>query len=465
MKHILVVTGHAPAVEQFQMAFTRRSVWHAENFNAAKVMLSRKRPDLIFVDVDDQGLCAGSAHYREVIQGFKAQYPALEIVVMVSKKNVRTAVSAIKAGASNYITYPLEEDEIKLAAEWIREQAIVRSEITYLRGKFWHADAQELVTTLNPTMQQVYEMIRTVAPTRTNVLLYGETGTGKGVLANLIHRHSNRENGRFISVHCGAIPDTLLESELFGHEKGAFTGAVSRKLGKFEIANKGTIFLDEIGTITPSAQIKFLQVLQDGTFSRIGGEDALQTDARVIVATNSDLKKMSEEGLFRKDLYYRLNVFTIVIPPLRERTEDMDLLIGLFLRRLNAEMQKQIESVHPEVLEAMQQYDWPGNIRELENLMERAYILEKSSVLTPDGFPPELFGERKKVSCIPVDAGISLSEGRKKVVHDFEKQYVAGLMARHNGKINQSAEAAGITPRQLHKLMVKYRIRKEDYKN
>ena len=219
--------------------------------------------------------------------------------------------------------------------ESINESLLLQSELDYLRDRFWQADSLEIVQTRCPGMKTVFDKIRSVAPTKSTVMLTGETGTGKGVMANLIHKHSNRSEAQFISVHCGAIPDTLLESELFGHEKGAFTGAVRRKLGKFEIAKGGTIFLDEIGTVTPSAQIKLLQILQDGTFQRVGGEETLEANVRVIAATNTDLKRMCDDGLFRKDLYYRLNVFPIEIPPLRERMEDIPHFVDVFLRKMN----------------------------------------------------------------------------------------------------------------------------------
>jgi transcriptional regulator with GAF, ATPase, and Fis domain len=265
-------------------------------------------------------------------------------------------------------------------------------------------------------------------------------------------------------VHCGAIPDTLLESELFGHEKGAFTGAVRRKLGKFEISEGGTIFLDEVGTITPSAQIKLLQVLQDGTFSRVGGEETLITDARIIAATNADLMQMSKDGNFRKDLYYRLNVFPIEIPPLRDRIEDLSFFIDVILKKLNQSYQKNIHDIHPMVLKALKASSWPGSIRELENLIERAYILENTAVLTPESFPSELFGEKIPAAVLPMESQQTIANARQKVVEDFERQYLKDLIARNKGGIKKSAEEAGITTRQLHKLMSKYGIRKEEYK-
>jgi transcriptional regulator with GAF, ATPase, and Fis domain len=321
-----------------------------------------------------------------------------------------------------------------------------------------------MVHTDNAAVKEVFKKLRSVAPTKTTVLLSGETGTGKGVLAKLIHRYSNREHAQFICLHCGAVPDTLLESELFGHEKGAFTGALKKKLGKFEIARNGTLFLDEIGTITPSAQVKLLQVLQDGTFSPVGAEKIISTNARIITATNSDLKKMTEDGDFRKDLYYRLNVFPIEIPPLRKRKEDIPLLIQFFLKKLGKDLQKNINDIHPQAKEALKKYSWPGNIRELENLLERAYILETSDMLTPESFPAELFEKEASSAVLSMDTDVSLSEARRKAVLGFERQYLKELMLRNKGKINQSAQEANISTRQLHKLMLKYGIRKEDFK-
>ena len=283
--------------------------------------------------------------------------------------------------------------------------------------------------------------------------------------AILIHFHGTRSYDPFVILHCGAIPDTLLESELFGHEKGAFTGAVKMKRGKFELAQNGTIFLDEIGTITPAAQIKLLQVLQDGTFSRVGGEIELKTDARIIAATNSNLVGISEKGEFRKDLFYRLNVFPIELPPLKERREDIPLLIDQLLKNLNAKHGKSLNGVHPQAIAALQGYHWPGNIRELENLMERAYILETSHVLTPENFPAELFESDITAALLPIDTDIPLSEARQIAVDDFERQYLKELFSRTKGRVNLAAKEAGISTRQLNKLMVKHGIRKEVFKN
>jgi DNA-binding NtrC family response regulator len=425
-------------------------------------MLRTKRFDYLFIDLDI--LQESKSGEGDGLQAFWEVNPTIEIIVMAPQDMIRKAVMAVKAGASNYLTYPLSRDEVRFVIDSIDETILIQSELDYLRDKFWQADSLEIVQTRSKAMMAVFDKIRSVAPTKSTVLLIGETGTGKGVLANLIHKHSNRRDAQFISVHCGAIPDTLLESELFGHEKGAFTGAVKRKLGRFEIAKGGTIFLDEIATITPSAQIKLLQILQDGTFQRVGGEETFDANVRVIAATNTDLKKMCDEGQFRKDLYYRLNVFPIEVPPLRKRKEDIPHFVDVFLRRMGKFNPKGIRHVQPVVIEAFLKYPWPGNIRELENLIERAYILEPSSVLSPESFPGELLETDEAPSSAPPDASMTLAEARREGLKEIEKGYIQEQLNRHRGKIKDSAKAAGITTRQLHKLMKRYGIRKEEFK-
>lgn len=437
---------------------------NARNEKEALEELKKRRFDFLFADVGILFSFHDKNSHETFIKSIKKIYPTLDIIAISRAEQVRDAVAAVKEGASDYITYPVKSDEVKHVIKSVHESTIVKSELDYLRDQFWENDPLEITQTFSNRMRTVYNKIKSVAPTRSTVLLSGETGTGKGVLANLIHRNSNRKNSRFISLHCGAIPDTLLESELFGHEKGAFTGAIKRKLGKFEIADKGTIFLDEIGTITPAAQVKLLNVLQDGILQRVGGETTINTDVRVIAATNLDLKGMSDKGEFRNDLYYRLNVFPVEIPPLRERSEDIPHLASFFLERMNRLNTKDIKSISFSVMEALVKYSWPGNIRELENLIERAYILETSSVLSPESFPGEIFdGIPADDAPVDYDTG-SLAYVRRKGIENIERNYLLNLMMLTKGKINQSAEIAGITTRQIHKLLKKYGIYKENFK-
>jgi DNA-binding NtrC family response regulator len=466
MRLILVFSTRPDAFDTilkcFRSEFTIERAATKEN---ALVMASRKRYDFILIDIELLADTDGTPDYRAAMQLFWGMYRNSEIIVMARKESTREAVKAVRVGASDYITYPVDPDEAKYVVECVDQYITMQSELNYLRDQFWQSDSLEVIQTKSPQMTAVFNKIRSAAPTISTVLLTGETGTGKGLLARLIHRHSNRGDNQFISVHCGAIPDTLLESELFGHEKGSFTGADRRKLGKFEVANGGTIFLDEIGTLTPAAQIKLLQVLQDGTFQRVGGEETLQVDVRVISATNADLRMMTDSGQFRKDLFYRLNVFPIEIPALKERSEDIPHLTDSFVRRLDRVGGKSIKGVDPAVVECFKTYSWPGNIRELENIMERAYILGSGHMLTRECFPDEIVSSESPAAVIPVDASLTLAGVRRKAIEVAEKTYLFELLQQHQGRIQASAGAAGITPRQLNKLMNKYGIRKEQFKS
>lgn len=433
-------------------------------------MCRRKRYEFTLVDLsflgseihhDDE-----AEDYQEILKGFFSEFPALDVIVMTPPERTRGAVYCVKAGASDYVTYPVNPSEIRFIIERVQERRRRQHELVYLRDKARESgDRIVLAESKSHLMHEVFEKIQSVAATRTTVMLYGETGTGKSVIAGLLHNQSNRKERQFISVHCGAIPDSLIESELFGHEKGAFTGAVKRKMGKFEIAHNGTIFLDEIGTITPAVQIKLLQVLQEKKFHRVGGENEIHADVRIIAATNNDLSKMVEDGDFREDLYYRLSVFPIEVPPLRLRTEDIGTLSMLFISNLNGLYGKNIDGLHPDVIEAFYAYEWPGNIRELENLIERAYILETSNLLRPESFPADLFsGIRRSNARVMFSETRSIGEVRKRAVEEIEKKYLKDLLATCNGRIGKSAEVAGITPRQLHKLLVKYDIQKKDFR-
>ncbi|HOJ61394.1 MAG TPA: sigma-54 dependent transcriptional regulator [bacterium] len=469
MKRVLVVTRDEEARHVLLDFFrTESKVDIVESKERCFEKFRKKRYELIFIDLPllhvGQNDHSNLSEYKHELQPFWQFFPSAELIVLTPPELIRQAIKAVKAGAGNYLTFPLHPDEVKYVTESLYESIRVQYELDYFRDSFWQTDSRDLIRTHSPLMKEVFQKVKAVAPTKTTVLLLGETGTGKGVIARLLHRHSQRGQNQFITVHCGAIPENLLESELFGHEKGSFTGAFRRKLGKFEIAHNGTIFLDEIGTITPPAQIKLLQILQDHTFQRVGGEETLEADVRVIAATNIDLKFLTTQGVFRNDLFYRLNVFPIELPPLRERLEDIPLLVDNILTRLNKFHLKDIHGVHPEVMEAFQRYAWPGNIRELENILERAFILETTSILMPERFPVEIFAEAHPMPVIKNHTSYPLAEARRLFVDRFERQYLSDLLALHGGKINRSAAAAGITVRQLHKLLTKYNIRKEDYK-
>ncbi len=466
MSRVLIASCEQDACSAIEECFGNgHEVKVVREKEACLELFRERRYEYLFADVE---LLGGTLSVKEcsvALHPFQTAYPTSQIIVLCSEEKIREAVMTVKAGAHNYLTYPIKPEEVEHVTQSLYESQRMESELHYLRNMVWKSDSFEITQSRSPLMRSVFEKIRSVAETRSTVLLLGETGTGKDVLARLIHRNSHRGDKQFIPVHCGAIPDTLLESELFGHEKGAFTGAHRRKLGKFEIAHEGTIFLDEIGTITPPAQIRLLRVLQDRTFHRVGGEQSIDVDVRVIAATNTDVIQMVESGTFRSDLYYRLSVFPVEVPPLRERSEDIPLFAQAFLERLNSSYSKEIREIRPEVMEAFMSYAWPGNIRELENLLERGYILETTSTITPESLPMELLNASRPHARVQVDVSTPLAEVRRRGADDIERQYLKELLSMNHGRINITAEAAGITTRQLHKLMKKHGIRKEDFKS
>ena len=462
---VLVISKAQDVIELISKALSGKVVVeHATSVSTALQIYPQNPSDIIFTDLKQLESEVSTENFGEAIKPFKKYNPNVKIIVLTSKTDIRRAVYAVKNGAENYLTYPIDGEEVLLVFTSIEDLRVKDLELDYLRDRFWKTEWLDIIHSKNPVMREVFQNIRSVAPTIANVLLLGETGTGKGLMAQLIHRHSRRYDDPFISVHCGAIPDTLIESELFGHEKGAFTGADRRKLGKFEMARGGTIFLDEIGTITPPAQIKLLQVLQDGTFSRVGGSEELKTDARIISATNEDLKQLVEKGLFRKDLYYRLNIFPIKISALRDRMEDLPHLVDLLLNNLNTKYGKGISKLHSAVKEGFKTYDWPGNIRELENILERAYILENSNMLGPQHFPPELVMMTSHIDSLPDREELSLTEARQIAIEEFEHDYLRNLLKQCKGKINLAAKKAQITTRQLNRLMTRHEIRKDEFR-
>lgn len=460
MSTILVGTTDKNAAAAIVAAFeTLKQFDHLADWNRIVESVVLNRYDFVFID-----LALAGESYRERIKELLKLAPALQIVVMAPQSQFRKVLLAIKAGARDYITFPVAVEEIKLATASVDETVKLESELNFLRDESLQSDGAEEIHSNVSAMQALYRKVQSVAPTRSTVLITGETGTGKGVLARQIHLNSNRKDKQFIAVHCSAIPDTLLESDLFGHERGAFSGASQRKLGKFEIAEGGTIFLDEIGTISHSAQVKLLQILQERSFYRLGGEQAIENDTRIIAATNVDLLQLCNQGLFRTDLYYRLNVFPLELPPLRERRKDISLLADAFVKQFSRSYIKEINGIHSSVLEAFDRYDWPGNIRELENLIERAFVLETSDVLTPDSFPQELFEDAPSQIQNSVDLSQSLSEVRSAWAWEGEKSYLKHVLTLTKGRIAPAAVHAGITTRQLHKLMKRHDLHKESFK-
>ncbi len=434
-------------------------------------LLVEQQPDVVIIDIDSIPEL-GRDGYMEFHATIRKLSPKTKTIILTSPTANGNAERTIKKGAYSCLALPTTHDQIIAAVQVaVRQPDPVLNATSFLASDTG-TGYPTMIKSSSKVMQQMLEKVAIVSRTGTTVLLTGETGTGKGVIAQLIHDSSPRSGESMLSVHCGAIPESLIESELFGHEKGSFTGAIKTKKGKFEQASKGTIFLDEIGTITAATQIKLLQVLQDRTFQPIGSNRTHFTDVRIIAASNSDLEEMANRGEFRTDLFYRLNIFPIEVPPLRKRKKDISLFVDYFLDQFNAKHGKGIVGLTDEVLDIFQQYDWPGNIRELENLIERAYILAKTPYLDKTLFPPDL-SETPAVTekDLPsydntlLSSIKTLAETRYEAVRKSEKEYLCTLLSIHKGKIEATAKTAGVSRRQIHKLLTKHNIRKESFRN
>ena len=423
-------------------------VFTAEDAIAGLEILNLEMVDMVFLDVLLPRLGG-----MEALERMRRDWPAVETVMISGHANIDMAVRAVKLGAFDFLEKPLSLDKVltvcrnALAIKNLREENRKLKKNSFL--------VQEEIVGTSAAIRNVREMVKQAAESDARILLTGENGVGKEVAARAIHCGSSRAEGPFIEVNCAAIPETLIESELFGHEKGAFTGALSRKRGRFELAHQGTIFLDEIGEINPGVQVKILRVLQEKKFERVGGEETIEVDVRVIAATNRDLKKEIAEGRFREDLFYRLNVVNIHLPPLRECKEDIPLLVAAFLKEFSAENHKHIESIDPRALSALYAYSWPGNIRELRNCIESAVVLCKEQAIGVEDLPPAVGGSAEGNSVVRIALGTSMA--------DAEKQIILGTLGHVRGNKSCAAEVLGIGRKTLHRKLKDYGIKEEDH--
>jgi len=383
----------------------------------------------------------------EVQREIKKISPETQIVMITAYPSVDTAISAMKEGAYDYIIKPFDPDEVSFMVKKIIEHQDLLLENILLRQRLEEKYQFPDIIGKSDAMQNIFELIRKVAPTIAPVLITGETGTGKELVARAIHGNSTRCHRPFVAVSCGALPETLLESELFGYEKGAFTGAEVTKKGRFEMADGGTLFLDEIGEISPRTQVDLLRVLEEKKLMRLGGTKSIEVDIRIISATNRDLKKAVEDGIFRNDLYYRLNVVSIHLPPLRERKDDIPLLVEEFLRRYNVEMNKRMDSLSPKALAMLMDYDWPGNIRELQNVIERAVVVGRGPRVLPEDLPFIIPG---------------LKKGYPKSLKELEKFHVKVLLEENQWNIRKTAIDLGVDRQTLYNKIRKYDLKREE---
>lgn len=417
----------------------------AEDGQAAWTMINKKSVDLVITDLRMPGISG-----YDLLKKINAAYPTLPVIVLTGHGSIEDAVQAMRDGAVDFFTKPVDLDHLiltvskALSNKRISEQnRQLKAEIDVLKKKQGY---QKIIGKSAPVAKMM-EIIAQVAPSKASVLVTGESGTGKELVADAIHSLSSRADGPLIKVNCASLSPTLLESELFGHEKGAFTGAVSQKKGRFELADGGTIFLDEIGEIDQSTQIKILRVLQERCFERVGGEETVSVDVRIVAATNRNLEQEIRNGNFREDLYYRLNVVHIEVPPLRERKEDIPLLISSFIDTFNQEDGRHVEGFTNSARKALLAYSWPGNIRELRNTVESCVVLAKGAMIDVDELPPHI-ASRDENETVSINVGTTLEEAEKKII--------LSTVAHYKGNKTKAAEVLAIGRKTLHRKLEEY---------
>jgi DNA-binding NtrC family response regulator len=426
-----------------------------ENQDYDAIIVDHKMPKLTGMELLERL----RSNYHRGLRGSE-----IPVIVVTAYGTIEMAVKAMKDGAYSFLTKPIQYEDLSLQVKNAVERRRLSREIENLRQEIEERYQFGNILGRNPRMQEIFQLIRTVAETEATVLIQGESGTGKELIARSIHYNSRRRDRPFVVVSCSALPETLLESELFGHEKGAFTGAIRQRIGRFEMADGGTVFLDEIGEMSMPVQMKLLRVLQEREVERVGGDHAIKVDVRVIAATHKDLHRAMSERMFREDLFYRLNVVPIKLPPLRERLDDVPLLAAHFLRKYSEKNKKKIASISPRAFSSLVRYSYPGNVRELENIIERAVIMEKGDSLNRiDLKHPGMGGN---VDILPL-IGSDIQPFRKtktEVVERFEKEYFSQLLRMYSGNMSRAAKHAGINLKNFHEKMARYGLKKEAFK-
>jgi len=429
-----------------------------EGFSVEAVANGREALQMLEADFFDLALLDYKMPELDGLQALREirkLYPDFPVVMMTAYGTVETAVASMKEGALDYLTKPIDLDELLLMLQKVIERSTLIRENKELRTQLQDRYQFTNIVYGSSVMEEVMGLVARVAPSQATVLIRGESGTGKELVANAIHYASPRSQKPLVKVSCAAIPETLLESELFGHEKGAFTGATQRRIGRFEEADGGSIFLDEIGDLSPSTQVKLLRVLQEKEFQRLGSNLSLKTDVRVIAATHRNLEEAIQKELFRQDLYYRLNVISIALPPLRERREDISLLIDHFLKKYSVENQKSISDISKEARALLLRYPYPGNVREIENLIERAVILCRGEMITTQDLPFHLREEKSETLWQSSEKQKSLPES----LEEIERDSILKALHQHQGVQTKAAESLGISERVLRYKIKKYGIK------
>ncbi|SYZ73603.1 Acetoacetate metabolism regulatory protein AtoC [Candidatus Zixiibacteriota bacterium] len=449
MKLNLLVVDDDKLVNEFLTETLTRSGYLVESVMSGEEALEKiesREYDIMISDIKMKGM-DGLTLLKQV----KDSHPDLVVIMITAFGTVETAVTAMKSGAYDYLLKPVSPDAIEMLVERVAEVIRLRRENQMLRNDL--ADRFQNIVGKSNKMKQIFDLIQTTADARSTVLITGESGTGKELVARAIHYASSRREKPFIKLNCAALPENLVEAELFGYEKGSFTGAVRQHKGRFELAHTGTLLLDEITEMPIGLQSKLLRVLQEREFERIGSGNSIEVDVRIIATSNRDLKSAMEEKKFREDLYYRLNVIPVHIIPLRERLEDLPLLVNHFIEKYNGENNKKVDGIDENVLSLFMKYHWPGNVRELENYMERAVVTTRGAVLTQQDFPKELV-LGKLAGAAGLNPDMTLAEG--------EKFLILKALQRFDGNKTKAAEALDITPRTIRNKLAEYNIETQD---
>lgn len=462
----LLIVDDDPSIVKVFEKIAKDKKWTykvAKDGSKALEMLSSQVVEVAVVDIKLPG-CTG----MELLETVKNNKLATEIIIITGVGTVETAIQSIKLGAYDYITKPFDDiNKVSIQIDKAGERFHLLQKVRRLERQSPDKCVYEGMIGRSKNIQEVFDIVENIAATSSTVLIMGESGTGKEMIAQAVHKRSKRSKKPFIVINCSAIPETLLESELFGHRKGSFTGATGDKKGLFEEADNGTIFLDEIGEIPPSVQVKLLRVLQEGEFRPVGGTQNRNVDVRLIAATNKNLYKEVKEGHFREDLYYRLNVITVNLPALRERPEDIPILAYHFLKKNAEKTGKQVEKISVDALQALYSYKWVGNVRELENVMERAVVLTNSESIQATDLPPRVLGQSFYLTDEYSDAGFSrfpYQEAKEKAISSFNQSYITNLLRQANGNLSIAAEKAGMDRSNFKKIVKKYGIDIKQYK-
>jgi two-component system, NtrC family, response regulator HydG len=456
-KHILIVDDE-PLVRSSLgelLTISGYSVSTAASGKEALGMLKNYSADIVITDMKMPEM-----NGIQLLKKIRSSHPGTAVIVISGYGSIENAVEAMKEGAYDYVTKPIVDNEIKIVIERLLKQNQLQEENIKLKEQLSTAQRARFhnIVGKSQSMQKIYALIEAIATTRATVLIHGESGTGKRLIAHAIHKYNEAERAKpFVEVSCGALTETLLESELFGHVKGAFTGAIKDKMGRFELADKGSIFLDEIDAFSSALQVKLLRVLQEGELERVGDNHTLKVDVRIIAATNQDLQELITLKRFRKDLYYRLNIIAIELPPLRERKEDIPLLVEDFVKKHSRHTSKKIDGVSDEAMEILMGYNWPGNIRELENVIERAIILSKARVIGVDDLPESLRNQRKDTGQGREGDSCKLKDALKSP----ERDLIVKALDAVDWNRNEAASALGINRTTLYKKMRQYGLLKK----